>query len=218
MQTRGLSDEQVRASREKYGDNHLTEQASESFWDKLKGNFGDPMIKILCVALLINVVFAVLGQVAWYESVGIAAAVLLATFVSTFSEYKNENAFQKLQEEASQIQCKVYRNNQVAEVAINDLVVGDWVMLQSGDKIPADKRSAIEAAVARLKEAHKNADIAGIDAAIKEIETTFGAAQQDILNAQAQAQQGAQGPQGGANPNNANPDDHVTDVDFEEVK
>ncbi len=86
------------------------------------------------------------------------------------------------------------------------------------DKIPADKRSAIEAAVARLKEAHKNADIAGIDAAIKEIETTFGAAQQDILNAQAQAQQGAQGPQGGANPNNANPDDHVTDVDFEEVK
>ena len=98
MQTRGLSDEQVRASREKYGDNHLTEQASESFWDKLKGNFGDPMIKILCVALLINVVFAVLGQVAWYESVGIAAAVLLATFVSTFSEYKNENAFQKLQE------------------------------------------------------------------------------------------------------------------------
>ena len=87
-----------------------------------------------------------------------------------------------------------------------------------GDKIPADKRSAIEAAVARLKEAHKNADIAGIDAAIKEIETTFGAAQQDILNAQAQAQQGAQGPQGGANPNNTNPDDHVTDVDFEEVK
>ena len=87
-----------------------------------------------------------------------------------------------------------------------------------GDKIPADKRSAIEAAVARLKEAHKNADIAGIDAAIKEIETTFGAAQQDILNAQAQAQQGAHGPQGGANPNNANPDDHVTDVDFEEVK
>lgn len=138
MQIRGLNDEQVRASREKYGDNHLTEQASESFWDKLKGNFGDPMIKILCVALLINVVFAILGQVAWYESVGIAAAVLLATFVSTFSEYKNENAFQKLQEEASQIQCKVYRNNEVTEAAINDLVVGDWVILQSGDKIPAD--------------------------------------------------------------------------------
>ena len=87
-----------------------------------------------------------------------------------------------------------------------------------GDKIPADKRSAIEAAVAKLKEAHKNADLAGIDAAIKEIETTFGAAQQDILNAQAQAQQQAGANPGAANPNNANPDDHVTDVDFEEVK
>ena len=91
-----------------------------------------------------------------------------------------------------------------------------------GDKIPADKRSAIEAAVAKLKEAHKNADIAGIDAAIKEIETTFGAAQQDILNAQAQAQQAQQqaGAQGGYTngAQGGNPDDHVTDVDFEEVK
>ena len=138
MQKRGLTDEQVRASREQYGDNRLTEQASESFWDKLKGNFGDPMIKILCVALAINVVFAILGQVAWYESVGIALAVILATFVSTLSEYKNESAFQKLQEEASQIMCKVYRNNEVTEAAITDIVVGDWVLLQSGDKIPAD--------------------------------------------------------------------------------
>ncbi len=87
-----------------------------------------------------------------------------------------------------------------------------------GDKIAADKRSAIEAAVAKLKEAHKNADLAGIDAAIKEIETTFGAVQQDILNAQAQAQQAQQ--QAGANPGakGGNPDDQVTDVDFEEVK
>ena len=92
-----------------------------------------------------------------------------------------------------------------------------------GDKIPADKRAAIEAAVAKLKEAHKNADLAGIDAAIKEIETTFGAVQQDILNAQAQAQQAQQGGAQGftGNPGasqGSNPDDHVTDVDFEEVK
>ena len=90
-----------------------------------------------------------------------------------------------------------------------------------GDKIPADKKSAIENALTRLKEAHKAQDIAGIDAAIKEIETTFGAAQQDILNAQAQAQQGANpgaganyGPQPGANQG----DGHVDDVEFEEVK
>ncbi len=86
-----------------------------------------------------------------------------------------------------------------------------------GDKIPADKKSAIEAAVAKLKEAHKAQDIDGIDAAIKEIETTFGAAQQDILNAQAQAQAGAQqaGPQPGAGDHN---NDGPQDVDFEEVK
>ena len=138
MHQRGLTDEQVRASREQFGTNQLTEQPSESFWEKLKGNFGDPMIKILCVALIINVIFAILGQVAWYESVGIAAAVLLATLVSTFSEYRNENAFQKLQEEASQIKCKVYRNNEITEIAIQEIVVGDWVLLQSGDKIPAD--------------------------------------------------------------------------------
>ena len=94
-----------------------------------------------------------------------------------------------------------------------------------GDKIPADKKSAIEAAVAKLKDAHKAQDIAAIDAAIKEIETTFGAAQQDILNAQAQAQnagaQGGnpfQGSQTGTTSGNNGSDDHVTDVDFEEVK
>lgn len=138
MKIQGLNDEQVRASKEKYGDNRMTEQQSESFWSKLKDNFGDPMIKILCVALIINVIFAFLGQTEWYESVGIALAVLLATLVSTFSEYRNENAFQKLQEEASQIKCKVYRNGEIIEIPIDDIVVGDCVLLQSGDKIPAD--------------------------------------------------------------------------------
>lgn len=88
-----------------------------------------------------------------------------------------------------------------------------------GDKIPADKKTAIEGALSKLKDAHKAQDIAAIEAAIKEIETTFGAAQQDILNAQAQAQQGGT-PNPGAQPGGSTPggDDHVTDVDFEEVK
>ena len=87
-----------------------------------------------------------------------------------------------------------------------------------GDKIPADKKAPIETALAQLKEAHKSQNIEGIDAAIKAIETSFGAAQQDILNAQAQAQQGGQaGPQAGPTPNPGN-GDGVTDVDFEEVK
>ncbi|MDE5882904.1 MAG: Hsp70 family protein, partial [Muribaculaceae bacterium] len=90
-----------------------------------------------------------------------------------------------------------------------------------GDKIPADKKAALEAAVNKLKEAHKNADLDAIDSAIKEIETTFGAVQQDILNAQQQAQSAhSAGPDMGSQSHSTGNggDDHVTDVDFEEVK
>jgi calcium-translocating P-type ATPase len=138
MRNYGLSSAQVEESKSKHGDNRLTERETEGFWSSFKNNLGDPMIKILCVALIINAVFAFLGQTEWYESVGIAIAVFLATFVSTFSEYKNEKAFQKLQEEASQIICKVHRDGEITEVSINDLVVGDCVLLQTGDKVPAD--------------------------------------------------------------------------------
>ena len=111
MKKFGLTDKEVAESKQKYGDNSMTEQAHESFWDKLKGNLGDPMIKILIVALLINVVLSVLGYAGvikegapeWFEPLGIFVAICLATLVSTFSEYRNENAFQKLQEEASRI-------------------------------------------------------------------------------------------------------------------
>lgn len=138
MNYSGLSDEEVKHSRYQNGDNALSQQPGETFLEKLCGNFDDPIIRILCVALAINVFFAILGQTKWYESVGIALAVVLATFVSTYSEYKNESAFQKLQEEASQIRCKVYRNGKVEEIPIDEIVKRDYVLLQAGDKIPAD--------------------------------------------------------------------------------
>ncbi len=142
----GLSTQQVEESRTKNGSNKLSEVQGETFWDKLKGNFGDPMIKILCIALAVNVLIFVLGatgvlddvDVEWYEPVGIAIAIALATLVSTFSEFRNENAFQKLQEEASKITCKIYRDSSIKEIPIDDIVVGDCILLQSGDKIPAD--------------------------------------------------------------------------------
>ena len=91
---------------------------------------------------------------------------------------------------------------------------------EMGDKIPADKRSAIESALNKLKEAHKAQDIAGIDSASSELESVLQAAAQDLYNAQAQQQAGAQQAQPGANAqqggNNNGKD--VTDVDFEEVK
>lgn len=138
MEVYGLNDKQVEESKKQFGDNRLSEVETESFWDKFKENLGDPMIKILVVALVINVIFVFLGQTEWYESAGIALAVFLATFISTYSEFRNENAFQKLQEEASKIICKVYRNGDVIELPIDNIVVGDCILLQSGDKIPAD--------------------------------------------------------------------------------
>ena len=138
MKITGLTDAQVQEAKAKFGDNSITEQAREGFWDKLKGNFDDPIIKILIFALILNVIFAFMGKSEWYESVGIALAVLLATFVSTYSEYNNESAFRKLQGEASLIKCKVYRNGVVTEIPINDITMGDCVLLQTGDKIPAD--------------------------------------------------------------------------------
>lgn len=72
MEPFGLTSEEVQTSRELHGDNRLSELKRESFGDKLKNNFRDPMIRILCVALGINIVFVILGHTEWYEAVGIA--------------------------------------------------------------------------------------------------------------------------------------------------
>lgn len=133
-----LKNEDVEEQRNKFGSNKLTEKKQEGFWKKYFEAFSDPIIKILLVALVINLVFVFTGNAEWYEAVGIFVAVLLATFVSTFSEYSNEKAFAKLQSEADKIKCKVIRDNQVEEISIDDVVVGDYVILQAGDKIPAD--------------------------------------------------------------------------------
>ena len=90
-----------------------------------------------------------------------------------------------------------------------------------GDKLPADKKSQIEAALGKLKEAHKAQDIAAVEAAMNELNSVFQAASQEMYNAQGGAQAGPNfgGQQAGGNANNGNKgQDNVTDVDFEEVK
>lgn len=134
----GLSDFKVKESRKQFGSNKLTEQESEGFLSKLKDNFNDPIMKILCVALFINIIFAYMGQASWYESVGIMIAIILATTLSTYSEMNNENAFKKLQEAASKIICKVMRGLEIKELSIDAIVKGDIVLLQAGDLVPAD--------------------------------------------------------------------------------
>ena len=134
----GLTSEEAAQSLKKYGNNALSQPPRQTFFEKLLDNFRDPIIRILIVALLINVVFVYMGYADWIETAGIFVAIILATFVSTWSEYSNENAFQKLQEEASRITCKVWRDGQPVELRIDDIVTGDAVQLESGDKVPAD--------------------------------------------------------------------------------
>lgn len=138
IKIKGLTDQQVEESRRKHGTNQLTVQEVETFWDKLMDNLKDPMIVILVVALVVVIVLAILGFTEWYEGVGIAVAVALATLVSTASEFKNEQTFQKLQEEASRIFINVFRGAELRLIGIADIVAEDKVFLQPGDKIPAD--------------------------------------------------------------------------------
>lgn len=134
----GLTTEEASKALSEQGNNALTQPPRETFWDKLWENFKDPIIRILILALLVNVVFVYMGHGDWIETMGIFLAIILATFVSTYSEYSNENAFQKLQEEASRIRCKVWRDGEPVELHIDDIVVGDAVILEAGDKVPVD--------------------------------------------------------------------------------
>jgi Ca2+-transporting ATPase len=134
----GLTDREVEASRAQHGSNAVASQETETFLDKLLGNLKDPIIIILVVALLITLCLWGFGYADWYEGVGIAFAVVIATLVATWSEHSNEQSFQKLMEEASLIMVKVFRNGHLTEISINELVVGDCILLQPGDTVPTD--------------------------------------------------------------------------------
>ena len=133
----GLTNDQVHRSRKVYGSNSLSKKKREGFFTKLLQNFGDPMIRILLIALCINILFTLRGS-GMMESIGIGIAILLATMVSTLSEYGNEKTFEKLQEDAARIRCHVYRAGELTELPIDEIVVGDLILLQAGDRIPAD--------------------------------------------------------------------------------
>lgn len=132
-----LTAAQVEESRRLHGSNQLTQRKKRGFFRQFLSNFGDPIIKILLVALAVNVIF-LFHHFDWYESAGIAIAIFLATFVSTLSEHGSEAAFAKLQEEAASISCRVKRDGRVVSCPFADVVVGDLVLLQAGERVPAD--------------------------------------------------------------------------------
>ena len=133
----GLTDKEVLKSRKKHGENIITQSKKNSFFKEYIITLSDPIIRILLIALAIKTIFLI-KHFDFFETVGIVIAIFLASFISTISEYGSEKAFEKLQEESSKIKCRVKRNNKIVEIPIEEVVVGDIVMLNSGDRIPAD--------------------------------------------------------------------------------
>ncbi len=137
INSNGLSNDEVIKSRDKYGNNALTVLKKDSFIKQLIRSLGDPIIKILLIALGIKTIFLI-QDFDWYETVGIVIAIFLASFISTISEYGSEKAFLKLQSEAEAIKVKVRRNGKIVLIDVNDVVVGDIILLDSGDRIASD--------------------------------------------------------------------------------
>lgn len=133
----GLNDKEVALSRKKYGTNEISKKNSNTFVHLLIESLGDPIIKILLIALAIKVV-VLFRDFDWYETIGILIAIFLASFISSLSEYGSEKAFTRLQSESLNTKAKVKRNGTLIEIPIGEIVVGDVVVLNSGDKIPAD--------------------------------------------------------------------------------
>ena len=135
---KGLTDEQVQESRLKYGSNVIEEAEPETFLDKVKGQLGDPMIKLLIAIAVIMGMLAVIGHGDWLEVAGIVFSVALVTLISARTELASDSEYRKLKSGVKKETCKVYRQGKVVELEIDDIVVGDCIILQSGDKIPAD--------------------------------------------------------------------------------
>ena len=133
----GLSESEVIISREKHGTNELSKVQRNSFFKLLLSTLGDPIIKILLIALGIKIVF-LFRDFDWFETIGIVIAIFLASFISTISEYGSEEAFAKLQSESAKIKTRVKRAGKVKEIGIDEVVLGDIILLSSGDSIPAD--------------------------------------------------------------------------------
>lgn len=132
-----LTKQQVETSRRLHGNNTLPKTERPSFWRQFLAGFGDPIIKILLAALGLNLI-VMFRKSDWFEAVGIAAAILLATLVSTLSERGSEAAFEALQAENAKLFCRVKRAEGLRRLPIADVVVGDLVCLSAGERVPAD--------------------------------------------------------------------------------
>ncbi len=138
MKYNGLTDKEVEASREKYGSNAIPDSEPTTFWEEFKETFGDPMIRILLAIAALMIVMFFFGYAEIYEPLGTIVAVLIVAFVSAKTGVASDTKYRELKDSTKKDQCKVHRNGLVTVIDVDDVVVGDKILLQSGDKIPAD--------------------------------------------------------------------------------
>ncbi|MEY8230402.1 calcium-translocating P-type ATPase, PMCA-type [Oscillospiraceae bacterium 50-16] len=138
MHFNGLSDQEALKSREQHGSNVIPDSEPTTFWAEFKETFGDPMIRILLAIAVLMIVMWALGYADIYEPVGTIVAVLIVAFVSAKTGVASDTKYRELKDSAKKDQCKVYRNGVISVIDVDDVVVGDKVLLQPGDKIPAD--------------------------------------------------------------------------------
>lgn len=138
MKFNGLNDNEVRLSRDKYGTNAIPDSEPTTFWEEFKETFGDPMIRILLAIAALMLVMFLFGYAEIYEPLGTIVAVLIVAVVSAKTGVASDTKYRQLKDGAKKDQCKVQRNGVITVIDVDDVVVGDKVLLQSGDKIPAD--------------------------------------------------------------------------------
>lgn len=143
---KGLTDSEVSKSRQENGTNELAKKEQESLWSMFIGAFNDIWIKVLCAALVLKIVLAVVGAFVpalvgesdVVEIISIILAIALATGFSTLSEYRNSSRSEALQEEYNKTYAKVIRNGKLINILTSEIVKGDTILIQAGDKVPVD--------------------------------------------------------------------------------
>ena len=133
----GLTDEQVRQSREQHGKNVLTPPQRTSLWKLYLDKYRDPIIQILLVAAFVSLILAFIEK-NFMETIGIFVAVFLATTVGFYFERDAAKKFNLLTALSEEQPVKVRRNGKVMEIPRHDVVVGDVVLVEVGDEVPAD--------------------------------------------------------------------------------
>ena len=138
MKFEGLNDKQVEESRTKYGSNDIPDSEPTTFWEEFKETFKDPMIKVLLVIAAIMIVMFFVGYAEIYEPLGTIVAIFIVAIVTAKTGVASDTKYRELKDSTEKDKCKVYRNGIITVIDVDDVVVGDKVLLQSGDKIPAD--------------------------------------------------------------------------------